>query len=280
MKVFISWSGDVSKKVGEAFKNWIPHVLQTVEPYYTPTDIEKGTRWAHDIAAELELCQAGIFCVTRDNLNSQWLMFEAGAISKQVDGSLVCPVLIDLPATDLAGPLTQFQVTPFQKEEIKKLIQTLNKGNPGTVLSDAHLDHAFELNWPALEKQIEEIRNAATPNDDAQPRRNEREVMFEILELTRALAIQKTGGFKNHNELNSLISNFLLSFNAVFETDWEHSKICLEEGNHFIDPTGTFVNPKVLDETNNWANRAVLLTSYRKLVDYIKSHEIDITTSY
>ncbi|OUM34737.1 hypothetical protein B8W72_09750 [Pseudomonas putida] len=280
MKVFISWSGEMSKRVGEAFKNWIPHVLQTVEPYYTPTDIEKGTRWSHDIAAELESSSAGIFCVTRENLQSSWLAFEAGAISKQVDDSLVCPVLIDLGTSDLNGPLTQFQVTPFQKAEIKKLIQALNKANSENVLSETILNQAFERNWPELEEHVSEIIRSTCPVHDEQAKRDDREVLNEILDLTRSLAIQKTGGFKAHNELNTLISNFLLNFDSVFNEDWDHTKICIQEGKYFFSPSGTFLNPKVKDEQNNWANRASLLNSYRELVGYIEMHQIDIATKF
>ena len=85
MKIFISWSGDLSKELGEAFRNWIPSVLQVIKPYFTPNDIEKGARWSSDIAGELEESKVGIFCLTRDNIKSQWMMFEAGAISKTVE---------------------------------------------------------------------------------------------------------------------------------------------------------------------------------------------------
>lgn len=278
MKVFISWSGEMSKRVGEAFKNWIPHVLQTVEPYYTPTDIEKGTRWSHDIAAELESSSAGIFCVTRENLKSPWLAFEAGAISKQVDDSLVCPVLIDLGTIDLNGPLTQFQVTPFQKAEIKKLIQALNKANSDNFLNESILNQAFEKNWPDLEEQVSEIIRSTSPNRDEQAKRDDREVLNELLDLTRSLAIQKTGGFKNHNEFNTLISNFLLSFDAVFDVDWDYTKMCIQESGYFFSKNASFLEPRVPDEENNWSNRAALLKSYRELLKYIEVHQVDIVT--
>lgn len=278
MKVFISWSGEMSKRVGEAFKNWLPHVLQTVEPYYTPTDIEKGTRWSHDIAAELESSSAGIFCVTRENLKSPWLAFEAGAISKQVDVYLVCPVLIDLGTSDLNGPLTQFQVTPFQKAEIKKLIQAINKANTDNVLSELILNQAFEKNWPDLEEQVSEIIRSTIPHSEEQAKREDREVINEILDLTRSLAIQKTGGFKTHNELNTLISDFLVNFDSVFNGDWNHTQLCIQEGKYFFSQNGTFVEPKVRDEENNWSNRAALLKSYRALLEYIETHQIDIVT--
>lgn len=34
MKVFISWSGDLSNKIGEKFRTWLPGVIQAVTPYY------------------------------------------------------------------------------------------------------------------------------------------------------------------------------------------------------------------------------------------------------
>ena len=49
-KVFISWGGNLSKRLAEEIKNWLPSVLQFVKPYFTPEDIEKGTRWESNIA--------------------------------------------------------------------------------------------------------------------------------------------------------------------------------------------------------------------------------------
>ncbi|CAI8878324.1 TIR domain-containing protein [Pseudomonas sp. IT-P74] len=281
MKVFISWSGDTSKKVAEAIRNWLPTVLQTVKPYFTPSDIEKGTRWSSDIARELDDSMAGIFCVTRENLFSQWLMFEAGAISKKVEQSLVCPILIGLDNSDINGPLTQFQTTLFNKSDFKRLVSDLNKANKENKLEETVLHTVFETFWPALEEQVREIfKQESSASENKSDVRTEREVLEEILNLSRALAIQKSGGFKTHTELNQLISDFLSSFNAVFEDDWDHTKLCLENSEHLINRNGTFINPKVRDEENNWSNRATLLKSYRKLIEYIGIHNIEISTSF
>ncbi|ATN12060.1 hypothetical protein CRN80_21595 [Pseudomonas sp. FDAARGOS_380] len=281
MKIFISWSGDTSRRIGEAFRNWLPMVLQTVKPYYTPSDIDKGMRWSTDIAGELESSSAGIFCVTPENINSQWLMFEAGAISKQVGNSLVCPILFGMETSDLYGPLTQFQTTLFNKSDIRKLIFNLNKSNEGNVLVENILSHVFDQFWPDLEQQIHEILKASQENTPTQTKpRDERDLLEEILDITRALAIQKTGGFKAHDELNMLVSDFLASFSAVFGMDWEHTKICLEHGDMFIREYGSFITPMVADEENNWANRASLLRAYRTLIEYIETHKIDIRTNF
>lgn len=64
MKVFISWSGDLSKRIAIALKEWIPNVLQSAEPYVSSEDIDKGSRWSTDIAKELADSTYGILCVT------------------------------------------------------------------------------------------------------------------------------------------------------------------------------------------------------------------------
>ena len=281
MKVFISWSGSTSKDVAEVIRDWLPTVLQTIRPYFTPSDIEKGTRWSADIGQELDNSMAGIFCVTKDNINSQWLMFEAGAISKKVDQSLVCPILLGLENSDIDGPLTQFQTTLFEKSDFKKLISDLNNANKDNPLEDKVLNTVFEKFWPELEEKITAILKAEGIDDAKNADvRSDREVLEEILDLSRSLAIQKAGGFKPHKELNQLISNFMTSFHTMFELDWEYTQLCIEQGKAYINPQGTFIEPRVSDEENNWSNRFYLLTAYRELIEYIRANKIDIEVKH
>ena len=42
MRVFISWSGDRSRRIGEALRRWLPGVLQAVRPYFSPDDVLRG----------------------------------------------------------------------------------------------------------------------------------------------------------------------------------------------------------------------------------------------
>jgi hypothetical protein len=74
MKVFISWSGERSKSFAEAIRNWLPLALQSAKPYFTPADIEKGAKWDNEISEQLEQSDICIIALTRDNLNSPWIM--------------------------------------------------------------------------------------------------------------------------------------------------------------------------------------------------------------
>jgi len=77
MKVFLSWSGDLSHKVAIIFRDWLPSVLQFVEPYVSSEDIDKGARWSTDIAKELEESSFGILFITKDNIEAPWVNFDS-----------------------------------------------------------------------------------------------------------------------------------------------------------------------------------------------------------
>ena len=159
MKVFISWSGARSKKVALIFRDWLPTVIQALEPFVSSEDIEKGARWNTDIAQELKESSFGLICVTKDNLTAPWLNFEAGALSKSIDNSYVAPLLFDVKPSELKGsPISQFQATSFNVEDVKRLVETLNAA-AGNCLSSARLDKAFELCYPDLEKSLNELRS-------------------------------------------------------------------------------------------------------------------------
>jgi TIR domain-containing protein len=126
MKVFISWSGTASQKLARQLKDWLPTVIQAVEPFMSEVDIEKGARWSDKLAAELESGQYGIVCLTPDNKDAAWLHYEAGAISKTIKDARVAPLLFDLAPSDIRGPLSSFQCTSYQKDEVRKLLNSIN----------------------------------------------------------------------------------------------------------------------------------------------------------
>jgi len=184
MKIFISWSGKDSRKFGEALWDWLPAVLQFVKPYFTPSDVEKGSRWNSEIAKELELSKMGIICVTRENLHNDWVLFEAGALSKSLESSRVCPILFGIKNTDLAGPLKQFQTTEFSKNDFKKLVSAINANYGENKLQEKVLDSVFEKWWPELEIKVNTIFTKLDQTDE-EPIRKDRDLLEEILELSR-----------------------------------------------------------------------------------------------
>lgn len=191
MKVFISWSGELSQKVALILRDWLPSVIQAIIPYVSSEDIDKGARWNTEISKELEEASFGILCITPSNLNAPWINFEAGAISKYVEKGQVVPLLINLKRSEIVGPLLQFQSVIIEKEDIKKLIHSLNKTQDPPILNETRLDDIFNVWFPELEQKldsaIKEYKTIDKPikKEDLEIDRRFDEILEEILETVR-----------------------------------------------------------------------------------------------
>lgn len=215
MQVFISWSGPLSQKIGEVFRTWLPGAIQLVKPYFTPSDIEKGARWNPEISSELESANVGIFCMTPTNLNSAWMLFEAGALSKRVDKSRICPILFQIDHTSLPSPFSQFQTTNFNQEDIFKLIQTINSTLGESRLEEKTLEFVFEMWWPRLETQVSTVIEEHSEEGVGQVR-DQKEMIAEVLDLTRLIARKTTSSGSIHPGATSdLLNRFVQLHNSV-----------------------------------------------------------------
>lgn len=188
MKIFISWSGEISFKVAKVLKDWIPCVIQDVYPYFSSEDIDKGARWSTDIAKELETASFGILCVTKDNLNSKWLNFEAGALSKAVDKAKVCPLLFHLKPSDITdSPILQFQMAHVDKADIYKLFKSINETLGDSGLDEARLERVFNTFWPQIEGDFNAIQESEEHIEtDKVGKDGNTEILEEMLELLRS----------------------------------------------------------------------------------------------
>lgn len=192
MKVFISWSGDLSHRVALVLRDWLPSVIQALQPYVSSEDIDKGVRWSTDIANELDQSQFGILCITPDNADAPWLNFEAGALSKSIDKSRVSPFLFGLKRSEIrSGPLLQFQSTIFERDDVLKLLHSLNSAPEPPCLDDARLDIVFSVWWPKLQEELTQLlatQPALKASSVPSARREghaESDILEELLELVR-----------------------------------------------------------------------------------------------
>ena len=201
MKIFISWSGETSKAIATAFSEWIPKVIQVAKPWISSENIDKGERWNHQLASELESAKVGIICVTPDNQSAPWLLFEAGALSKTIDNTRVCPVLFNINTSDLTGPLTQFQLTLLNKIEIKKLMITINKSFGEYSIHEKLLNDSFEKWWPDFEERISAIPEKLSLSPKIE--RPDNEIIAEILDIVRKLNRMMSNPHKNVRTFSS-----------------------------------------------------------------------------
>jgi len=186
VRVFLSWSGEVSRDVARVFAQMLPVLFEDVEPFEASDDIEKGKRWGPTLATVLSECSYGIICLTRSNLNMPWILFEAGALSK-LDTSHVAPFLLGLKPSEVKSPLADFQITSYNEEDVKRLIRSIN-ASLDRPRADTNLERSWRLWWPDFKAQIDALEAKASqdvqgPQKDAGV--TNQETLEEILELVR-----------------------------------------------------------------------------------------------
>jgi predicted nucleotide-binding protein len=186
MKVFLSWSGRQSRGVALALRDWLPAVLQAIEPWLSSEDIPAGARWVSEISKVLKDAEIGILCLTAENLNSNWLNFEAGALSKRFDRSIVGVYAVGIEPSDVTGPLAQFQVTRADKEDTYRLVRAINDALGDASIAEPQLQRSFERWWPDLKKQLHEIALQDMKTANSQSSQDDK--VDEILGLVRQIA--------------------------------------------------------------------------------------------
>lgn len=185
MNVFISWSGDRSKKLSEALSEFLPRTLQGIKVWMSHENIQAGSRWGEGLNQQLEESRFGVLCLTPENFNAPWILFEAGSLAKNVSGSRVVPYLLGLASSDIDGPLAEFQVVDADENGTKKLVQSLNSALESPI-DESRLDDIFGQCWPTLRSQVEKILADRSPNS-LSPReiKQERESVSKFYERVK-----------------------------------------------------------------------------------------------
>lgn len=200
MLIFISWSGNASRAVAEILGTILQHMVRGASTFVSTHDIDAGDRWGARLSEELEKSHHAILCVTRDNQDAPWLNYEAGAVSKFVDGSRVIPYTLGFPPGELKnGPLTWFQGVQNDEAGTWSLVRSLNHSmskpdDEGFVRED------FDLWWPRLREKMSEL---VTEEQDAIEENlpNERELLLELRQDVRRL-LDETKGQSRTNVTN------------------------------------------------------------------------------
>ena len=178
--IFISWSGNASREVANALRDWLPKVLAgKVTCFVSSQDIQRGDRGLSVIAGELDSGDFGIVVLTRENLKSPWVHFEAGALGKSLGGSKVAPLLLDVSRTDVTGPLSQFQSTLLgEVDDMRTFVKEIAAAES---LPEASASALFESFWGELHAVVEATAGAHV----SETQRSDSSMLEEILQLLR-----------------------------------------------------------------------------------------------
>ena len=249
MNIFISWSGNLSRKIAEELREWIPCVIQSAKPFVSSEDIRKGNRWYVDVSKKLDKYNFGIVCLTKDNLEAPWILFESGALSKSLSESSLCTLLIgDLQPKDVKPPLSSFQHTKLEKNDFYKLLSSVNDELDEEALTEKTLEKVFEKFWPELENKIDHIIENTSIDQEDVVERSEKDILEEVLDLTRSLA--QNQGRRSTQELWESISG-IANKNEPIETLVSNEKTVLKATDgHILSPNRAEFNHPVAVEVH------------------------------
>jgi hypothetical protein len=196
MKIFLSWSGARSRTAAEVLKWWTRCVIQAARPWISTEDIDRGALWFSEINNGLSDTAIGIVCLTQENKDRPWILFEAGALAKGLSNNRVCTFLVDLDPSDIRDPLAQFNHTQPKEEDMRKLARTLNRQLGDHALDEAVLNDSFDAYWPQFQLKWKAIE--ALPQVTEIVKRPADDIMSEILENVRGMT--QIRALENHEK--------------------------------------------------------------------------------
>jgi len=128
-KIFISWSGENSKKIAKEIKFILEDKIfegTKLKCFVSDEDITSGEDWLNKIKDELMNCKWIILCITKENVMAPWIYYEAGAtVARDIPST---PLLINCDINLLhKSPLNCKQCTNFDDEQ--KFIKMINDIN-------------------------------------------------------------------------------------------------------------------------------------------------------
>jgi hypothetical protein len=228
LKVFLSWSGSRSQEVANLLNDWLCCVIQASRPWISTRDLDRGSLWFGEISDQLKDTTVGIICLTQENKNRPWILFEAGALAKGLSTSRVCTFLIDLAPKDIEDLLAQFNHTFPTKESLLGLVKTLNStlGNSG--LDVQILQQVFHTYWPQFEEKFAQIlENTRTLS--SRIRRIERETEIKIINMNKSDTVNEADIEKMAEMLEEGIPAELIVKHFSKRMSIRHIKLAINE---------------------------------------------------
>jgi hypothetical protein len=178
--VYLIWSGDFSRSIAYVLYQYLPKILPNVEFFYSPEGIKKGDAWNTVLCDKLKTANFGLACVTKSNIKSSWLCFEAGAILCNKNNASFSSFYVDITSEYLIGsPLLNFQSTEFNKNDFNNLIKSIvEKCDP-----KFNYRNRFNDIWPELESQIKLLIKAVSSYENYTERQlvNSQPLIVDVL---------------------------------------------------------------------------------------------------
>jgi hypothetical protein len=156
-QVFLSWSGERSRGIASCLKDWLTLIFSSVTPWMSDKSIGRGEQWFTAINKAIDESTVGLICLTKENKDKPWILFESGALFKGIDKEQLMTLLIDLKPDDLIGsPLFAFNHSTLEKALMLELALSINKELPEP-RDVEKLTKIFNMSWLEFQENITRV---------------------------------------------------------------------------------------------------------------------------
>ncbi len=160
-RIFISWSLDQGRQLATLTKEWIESIFMTQKCFVSSEDICGGTDWWDEIKKSLDFASVGIFCITDDNKDRPWILYEAGRIAGRLKGKGVIPMVFGISAIPPDNPLAKHQARFCNKGKAQylKVLEDINNYLPaeGKIRKKDWIKKQFDQSWEEYGPRFEEV---------------------------------------------------------------------------------------------------------------------------
>ena len=175
MRIFIGWSGEIGRNVALILGRWLKALFPDIEISTPLDDIMPSWVFVLQDADELKTADYGLICVTKDSVQSSNLYFRAGALSANVD--YFTSFLFDVVLSELDASLRAFQSVTDSKDDlwnfVLELASILNKNRTENSINPDNLKKMFDLIYPALREELDELHTSQKNTDRRESWSNE-----------------------------------------------------------------------------------------------------------
>ena len=213
MHVFISWSGQKSMAYAEELKRLSQNCIQSIDVFCSSTDIHNGDNWVSVLFEQLGNTKYGIVCVTKENMNSPWINFEAGAIANKLENKITT-LLIDNSNVDPSQPLSLYQATRLDKKSLQNMIISINETLESKIDRNRILE-SFEHFYDIFEGNTDSFSFEQKNSEDYY------KILKEILQIVKSNDVLL-------NEIDRVLPSICEEVENIKSTDFKdkYNKIC------------------------------------------------------
>lgn len=155
MKVFLNWSGEESRRIAGLLRDWLPEILDAVEPWLAADTFGRSNHWLEVNAGPFTKAGMIVACVTPANSGENWKSLDPSDFELSIAETPPQLVLLlgGVDVSSLQRVPAGASVITADRQGIQLLVEKLN-GLADRPMDYTILGRRIDAMWPRLERSL------------------------------------------------------------------------------------------------------------------------------